>query len=579
MVEVEHNRAKVISINLHDRMKMDMVKEGLLTKEELKVAEMTAVREKAPLGKTLVKLNFVKEEELTRFIGDKTHIPYINIKSYALDRRTIELVPESIARRYMVIPVFMLEGVLTVAMSDPLDIISIDDISKVAGCKIEPVIASQESIGLAIDQWYGIGEARKELLEELVDDIEVKELMTGLKDGDEISGILEAKEASEPPIVKLVNSFIAQGMIEGASDIHLEPKRDYMLVRFRIDGFLYERQRFSIRLVSSIVSRIKIMSGLDISKKMTPQDGRIGLVIRDRSIDVRTSVYPAMFGENVVLRILDKTKRVPTLSALGFSELNMELFKKMLKAQKGLILATGPTGSGKTTTIYSAIEEMQAGEKNIVTIEDPVEYEIDGIVQSQINLNTGITFATALRSILRQDPDVIYVGEIRDLETAEIAVRSALTGHLVISTLHTNDAVGSIPRFLDLGIEKSLVASVLNCSFAQRLVRKLCQRCKKEYEPDDNMLINLKLPPSTKFYRADGCEHCSAIGYMGRIGIFEILVLNKDIRKLVAQGASEDEILDAAKSQGMKTLFEDGLEKVLKGITSIDEVNRVTEEE
>ena len=454
-----------------------------------------------------------------------------------------------------------------------------DDISKLVKCQIESVIASGESIDIAIDQWYGSGQAREKLIEELAEEIKQVEKRDDSKHIDQITEIHLKSQAAEKPIIKLVNSYIAQAMLEGASDIHLEPKKASMIVRFRIDGFLYEREPLPFKLIPPITSRIKVMSGLDITKRRVPQDGRMGLIIRDRNIDVRTSTFPSMYGENVVLRLLDKTKGVPTLSELGFSDGDFNVFKKMIRATKGIILATGPTGSGKTTTIYSAVGELNKEDKNVMTIEDPIEYEIEGIVQGQVDHQAGIIFPSALRSILRQDPDIIYVGEIRDFETAEIVVRAALTGHLVLSTLHTNDAIGTIMRLRDIGIESGLMEAVLRCSFAQRLVRKICPRCIKEYQPDESLLVNLGLPSGTRFYKGKGCGFCGGIGYRGRIGLFEILVINKDIRKLIADNASEEQIREAARAQGMQTLFQDGLKKVMEGITTIEEVKRVTEEE
>jgi len=579
MANTSQEKGKIISFKVLDSLKLALIKEGLVTKEKLRVAEIKAQRENETLSKILVRLGFVTEEQLVSFIGEKTRVPYVKIENYTIDRQVLELIPENIARRYKIIPLFKIEDVLTVGMSNPLDIISIDEISAVAGCKVEAVIASNESIDVAIDLWYGIGDARKGLIEQLAEELKETEKREVAEDTREITEIRLKKEAAEPPIVKLVNSYIAQAILEGASDIHLEPKRDFMMVRFRIDGFLYNRHQLPIRLIPPIISRIKIMSGIDISKKRIPQDGRIGLIIRDKGIDIRTSTFPSMYGENIVLRVLDKTKGVPVLSEIGFSNEDLNTFKKMIKATKGIILSTGPTGSGKTTTIYSTINALNTTEKNIMTIEDPIEYEIEGIVQSNVDLKAGVTFTNSLRSILRQDPDIIYVGEIRDLETAEIAVRASLTGHLVLSTLHTNDAVGAITRLSDIGVETGLIGSVLNCAFAQRLVRMVCPRCKKEYHPDERLLKSLGLPLDTKFFKGEGCEFCSGIGYRGRIGIFEIAVINKDISKLITQKASYDEIMEAVRKQGMKTLLEDGLQKVKKGITTLEEVMRVAGEQ
>ena len=425
MINPAQEKGKVVSIKILDRLKQALVNEGVITTEQLAVAETTAQSENESLARILVQLNFVTEEQVVSFIGEKMHVPYVNINNYSVDREVLDLIPEKIARRYNIIPLFKIENVLTVVMSDPLDIISIDDISAVAGCKVEAAIASYDSIDAAIDQWYGIGDVRKQVIKQLAKDFKDVERQEELQYVTAVSEIHLKKEASEKPIVNLVNSYIAQAMLEGASDIHLEPKRGYMKIRFRIDGFLYDRHQLPARLIAPITSRLKIMSGLDISNRRIPQDGRIGLIVRDRTIDIRTSTFPSMYGENVVLRILDKTRGIPTLSQLGFSDEDLNIFKKLIKATKGIMLATGPTGSGKTTTICSAINGLNTAEKNIMTIEDPIEYEIKGVVQSHVDPKSGATFANAFRSILRQDPDVIYIGEIRDTETAEIAVRAA----------------------------------------------------------------------------------------------------------------------------------------------------------
>jgi type IV pilus assembly protein PilB len=524
-----------------------------VTEEKLKSAEMLAQSENISLSKALIKSGCVTEEQLTKIIGEKKNIPYVDIKKYAIERDILSLVPEKIARQYKVIPLFKIEDVLTVAMYDPQNIIDIDDISKMVGIKVEAVISSEENINYAIDQWYGVGEARKDLIGELANEFEQTARVETREYKGQIAELRLTKEAEEAPIVKIVNSYVAQAMLEGASDIHLEPKQDHMLVRFRIDGFLFHRDKLPSKLILPITSRVKILSGMDISQRRLPQDGRLGVVIRDRLIDIRTSTIPSIYGENVVLRLLDKSKGVPSLSELGFSSEDLIGFKKVLKSPQGILLATGPTGSGKTTTIFAAISSMRTEDKNIMTIEDPIEYEIEGIVQSQIDVKSGVTFANAFRAILRQDPDIIYVGEIRDLETAEIAVRASLTGHLVLSTLHTNDAIGAITRLRDIGIEAGLISDVLKCSFAQRLVRRICVQCK-----------------------GTGCNLCSNIGYRGRVGIYEILYINRDIRLLIAKNASEDEIRDAARKFGMKSLHEDGLLKVKAGITTMDEVQKVT---
>jgi len=345
-----------------------------------------------------------------------------------------------------------------------------------------------------------------------------------------------------------------------------------MLIRFRIDGKLYLKHEIPNNMVSPVIARIKIISGLDITKSKIPQDGRVSVVIKDSEIDLRTSTFPSMYGENVVLRLLDKSKGPPRMTELGFCEADLVKFRSMLRSTKGLVLVSGPTGSGKTTTLYSAISYLNTQDKNIMTVEDPIEYEMDGLIQSQINTAFGATFATALRAILRQDPDIIYVGEIRDLETAEIAIQSAMTGHLVLSTIHANDSIGILTRLNDLGIQPDLLASVLNGGIAQRLVRKNCSNCAMEYVPDEQLLKKLNLPENSKFMKGKGCNNCSNIGFKGRIGLYEVLHVNAEIKRLISKKTSEGEILAAAKANGMRSILDDGLAKALNGITSLEEV-------
>ncbi len=570
-------KEKLINITVQEKLRQDLVGDGLISEEKLKKAETSAREGNETLSWALIDLGFLTEEKLVSFVGEKMHIPYVNIKDYSIDDKALELIPEKIIFQKKILPLFKIEDTLTIAMSDPLDIISLDTIAKFAGCKVEAVIASEESIGFAIKKCFGEEDECEGLVTKLSEEFKEKERgeqhQTGLTAKSQIE-----KKGEEQPIVKLVNKLFMEAIKEGASDIHLEPKKESMQVRFRIDGFLYSRHDLPANLAASVTSRIKVMAGLDISKKRIPQDGRFGLAIKDKSIDFRASTLPAMYGENVVLRILDKTSGRLTIPELGFSKKDIEIFKRLIHSTKGIILATGPTGSGKTTTVYSAINTLNTGDTNIMTIEDPIEYEIEGIVQSQVNPKAGVTFANSLGSILRQDPDIIYVGEIRDIETADIAMRAALTGHLVLSTLHTNNAVGAITRLADIGVAPSLLESILICSFSQRLVRKICTQCSKPYKPDKNLLQRMKLSPDTMFYRGEGCGACNHIGYRGRVGIFEILAVDREVRRLIIQKASESEIIKAARTHGMKSIFIDGMLKVMKGITTIEEVKRVTEE-
>ncbi len=552
MAEKSAARSNIVNIRDPIDLKKILIDGNLVTEKKLKSAEMRAQYDNVPLSRELIRSGSVTEEQLTKVIGEKIRIPYVNIKKYTIEGETLNLIPEKIARQYRVIPLFKIENVLTVAMSEPWNIIDIDDISKFVRSKVEVVISSAESINFAIDQWYGVGDARKALIDELANELQHTTRIEKAEYKGQIGEIRLARQAEDAPIIKIVNSYVAQAVLENASDIHLEPKVDHMLVRFRIDGFLYNRDIIPSNLIAPITSRIKLISGLDIAQRRLPQDGRVGVTIRDKVIDIRTSTIRSMYGENVVMRILDKSKGTPTLSELGFSIDDLNRFKKVLASTSGIILATGPTGSGKTTTICSAICAMSTESKNIMTIEDPIEYEIKGIVQSQIDVNVGITFGNTLRAILRQDPDIIYVGEIRDLETAEMAVRAALTGHLVLSTLHTNDAVAAITRLMDIGIDAGLIGDVLKCAFSQRLVRRICTHC-----------------------AGTGCNLCNNIGFRGRIGIYEFMDVNRDIRLLIANKAPEDEIRDAARKFGMKSLYEDGLLKMQEGITTFEEVRQV----
>jgi type IV pilus assembly protein PilB len=555
-------------------LKQALIDDKLISNTNLITAEEKAQLTQEPLSNILIQSGFISEETLVKYIGEKMHIPYVNLHNYVINQKAIDLIPEKIVRRYKIIPLFLIEDVLTIAMANPLDIISVDDISAVAGLTVETVISSEESTTKAIDKWYGSGEAKSNLIEEITEELE-EIVESNEVQQNKYNEILLKKEASEAPIIKLVNTLIAQAILERSSDIHIRPTRNSLSVLFRIDGFLYNREELAAKLIAPMTSRIKIMSGLDISKRSIPQDGRISLTVRDKLIDVRTSTFPSLYGENVVLRILDKSSDVPLLSHLGFSNKDLVKYSNLIKETRGIILATGPTGSGKTTTLYSTVNSLDKSHNNIMTVEDPVEYEMEGIVQGQINPKVGLTFAEAFRSILRQDPDIIYVGEIRDFETAEMTIRAALTGHLVFSTLHTNDAVGAIPRLLDMGVEPRLLETVLKGAFAQRLIRKLCVNCKQEYKPDNNILESLGLPSHTVFYEPKGCNICSGIGYKGRVGIFEVLINNHEIKNNIIKQSSPNEMLKSAKKHGMTTMFEDGLQKVVDGITTLEEVERV----
>ncbi len=561
-------------------LKQAMLDDGIISEEGLLDAVVIAKREQEPLSNVLEKLDFINKENLQRFVKNKIGVPSLPLSDYQFDRKVLRLVPENLARRFNIIPLNITKNILTVATANPLDIMALDQFAQNTDYTIEVVLASGESIQSAITQRYGMREDRQELIEEIAEEFQKTHHKKDVRVNhyaDEINEIRLRREAEEPPIVRLVNCYIAQALVEGATDIHLEPKKDAMKVRFRIDGYLFNRHELSPKLIGPIVSRIKIMSGLDITEKRFPQNGRIGLTMKEKNIDILTSIFPTMNGENIVMRVLDKSAGPAHLSEIGLSEVNLGLFNKLIRSTEGLILAAGPTGSGKTTTIYSFLQALEKSDKNIVTIEDPIEHEIDGIVQSQVDDTTGLSYADSLNSLLQQDPDVIYVGEIRDRETATLAVRGALTGDLLLSTIQANQAVEAITRLLDIGVGEGLIESALSCCFAQRLVRKLCIHCRQEYAPDERLLKDLGLAEGTKFFRKKGCESCSGIGYKGRIGLFEVLVFDRKIKTLISNHATESEITAAARANGMRTLFEDGIEKILKGITTFDEVKNATE--
>ena len=565
------------AVDTVERNKQGLVDDGLLTSAQLADAEAKAWQTHQSLGRVLVSSRYASEEQLARFIAKKTHLPYINLNDYAIDRRVLEVIPAATARRHKFIPLFKIENVITVAMADPVGAISIEDVASVAGCPAEAVIATQESILAAIDQWYGSGDSRKQLVEQLATELE---LLEGQEEGPaeyggQINEYRLKKEALEAPIVELVNSYIAQAIMEGASDIHIEPGKDTTQIRFRIDGFLYNRGRLPSKFILPVNSRIKIMSAMDITKRKIPQDGRISLTVRDRRVDIRVSTFPCLHGEKIVLRLLDKRKGLMSLSELGLSENDLAIFKNLSWTRNGLILATGPTGSGKSTTLYAFIHAIDKADKNIITIEDPVEYEIEGTVQSNVNAKVGLTFAKSLKAILRQDPDIIYVGEIRDTETAEIAVRAALTGHLVLSTLHTNDAVGAIVRLHEMHVSRELIRSVLKCSFAQRLVRKICLRCKQVDHPEDYLIQKLGASANSTYYKGKGCDYCDRSGYQGMTAIYEILLVDKKIGAMISEKVSDMEVRQAAEKAGMQSLSHQGMLMAQQGITTLEEIARV----
>jgi len=543
-----------------------LLKGSLVTLDQVAKAKEEVKRTGVKLEKALEKLGFITEEDITKARADATGIPYMNLEDYVIDVSLTKLIPESVANKYKAVPLFKIMDSLTVAMIDPKDIEALDNIRRIAKVSnVEPVLVSARSINQVLDAYYGEGNS----VEEIVKSIESKKSFASNTDLTE--------KAEEAPIIKLVNLLITDAVKDRVSDIHIEPDIEVLRVRFRIDGILHEVHTLPIKLSNAIISRIKILSDIDIAENRRPQDGKISVKLENKDLDIRVSTFPTVHGENVVMRLLDRSSILLGLKDLGFSDDNLAIFSKMISQPNGIILVTGPTGSGKTTTLYSALSTISTMEKNIITIEDPVEYELALIRQTQVNPKAEVTFANGLRSILRQDPDVIMVGEIRDKETAEVAIQASLTGHLVFSTLHTNDAPSSLTRLIDMGLEPFLISSSLILIVAQRLVRKICPKCKEEYTPSLAALEDLGLAGLTKFFRGKGCNNCKNSGFSGRIGIFEVLVLNEDIRKMVEEKASADMIKKKAMELGMKSLRDDGLDKVKAGLTTIEEILRVTE--
>ena len=560
-----------------------LVREGLIDNEQLARALQEQKGSNDKLGSILVKLSFVTEENLIAFLSRQYGIQSITLSQLDIDPDILKLVPEQIARKYEVLPVKLQGNTLTLAMGDPTNVFALDDVGFMTNLQVIPAVASQAAIRQAIDRSYdskdgGIADIMSEM-EGAATDVELVE-------GDEEAAaskvdVFELKEsADEAPVVRLINMILVDAIRRGASDIHLEPYEKVFRVRFRVDGVLHEIMTPPKRLEAALTSRVKIMASLDIAERRLPQDGRIKLRFNQREIDFRVSTLPTIFGEKTVMRILDKDSLQLDLTMLGFDSWSLEQFTKAIHNPYGMILITGPTGSGKTTTLYSAIHTINSPDINIMTAEDPVEYNLRGVNQVQINEEIGRTFASALRAFLRQDPDVILVGETRDLETAQIGIRAALTGHLVLTTLHTNDCPSTVARLLDMGIPPFLVSSSLTLILAQRLGRKVCKDCKQPYDADEETLVPYGHVPQglgkISFYKGKGCATCNFTGMKGRVAIYEVMPINQDIRDLIIRNAPAVEIGEAAQRQGMRTLRQNALQKVIDGGMTIEEVLRVT---
>jgi type IV pilus assembly protein PilB len=565
-----------------------LIKQGLITENQLQEVINLQKQHKGRIGELLIKQGAIKEEDLATTLGSQLMIPYASYASGLLkpkaDQDLQTLVSYDFAKKNLVLPLTRNMDSLTCAVFDPLDFIVIDNLKILTGCDLNLVIATKTDLSRAINEFYVIskgGDDKSSMLDKAVektyvslDDIRAPVVGEVSTDAELSIDRLIAK-AGEAPVVKLVDLLIRQAIDEKASDIHIEPFKDKLEIRYRIDGVLYQIPPPAPHLHLPIVSRIKILAKMDIAEKRLPQDGGISAKLEDRTVDLRISTLPTVWGEKVVMRLLDKGAVKLELTNLGFDAKQLTLIRKALDASYGLLFVTGPTGSGKSTTLYAALNEVMDPSKNIMTCEDPVEFKIDGINQVNVRNDIGLTFAAALRSFLRQDPDIIMVGEVRDLETAQICTRAALTGHLVLSTLHTNDAPSAVTRLVDIGVPHFLLTPSLLIIIAQRLARKLCVKCKEPYESSGQMVGDYKIK-SDLIYRSKGCEECNHTGYKGRVVIAEVMAINDEIRLLITRSAGYNEIKDAARKNGMDTLFESGMKKVEEGITSLDEVLGIT---
>lgn len=538
-----------------------LVESGIISQEQLEQALQEQKKTKLKLGDHLLQTGYITEQQLIEILEFQLGIPHVTLFRYKLDSSLSGIVPEELARRYSLIPLKKEENKLTVAMVDPMDYFAIDELRMSTGFTIEPVIATRDEIQRAINRMYSMQDSVKELMEDKSLTAEIEEAEVTDEDS---------------PIVRLVNQMFEQAVQLRASDVHIDPQEEGIRIRYRIDGMLRTERILPRHMLGILTARIKIMSRLNIAERRMPQDGRMQLHIMFKEIDVRVSTLPTIFGEKIVMRLLDLSNALIGIDQLGLTKRNFSVFQSLIERAHGILLVTGPTGSGKSTTLYSALNHLNQESKNIITVEDPVEYNLEGINQVQINHAIGMTFASALRSILRQDPDIIMIGEIRDTETAEIAVRAALTGHLVLSTLHTNDAVSSITRLIDMGIQPFLLASSVNGVLAQRLVRRICKDCREEYIPSEHEreIFAQRGIKIDKLDRGAGCGKCGLTGYRGRVAIHEIFNMDDTLRQMITRNGAATEYRSYAMRKGMILLFDDGLIKVRQGITTVEEILR-----
>ncbi len=561
-----------------DRIGDLFVREGLITEKQLREALAEARSAGTRLGYALVKLGFVDEDELTRMLARQYRVPAVDLAKVTVDPRVIKTVPGNIAFRHLVLPLRRVGRTLTVAMANPTDMGAIDDLKFITRYDIEPVIVGEYTLRRHLERYYDTEDEKlAQMLTEFIDDDDLEYVD---EEEEEVSVAALQEQVDAAPVVKFINGLLTDAVMKGVSDIHIEPYEKEVRVRYRVDGALQEIMKPPMKLKAALTSRIKILADLNIAERRVPQDGRIKLKLRKRVVDFRVSTLPVIFGEKIVLRILDQGNLTFDLADFGFEPSAQKSFMQAIAKPYGMVLVTGPTGSGKTTTLYSALSKVNTEEVNIMTAEDPVEYNLHGINQVLVRPQIGLTFAAALRAFLRQDPNIIMLGEIRDLETGGIAIKAALTGHLVLSTLHTNDAPSTVTRLMDMGLEPFNVASALNLVSAQRLLRRICKNCKEEATYSEEYLHSAHIPMDlverTTFYRGKGCDECNESGYKGRQGIYEVMDMTSRIRKLIMAEVSTDELRDAAIDEGMLTLREDGLKKVERGITTLEEVVRET---
>ncbi len=565
-----------MSSKKQDKLGDILLSGGLITEAQLQEALEVQGGSTRKLGEVLVDLEFIREEDLTGILSEQLGIPTIDLEHYVIEPQTVSLISKWLAETYKVIPLFKLGNTLNVAMVDPSDIVAQDEIRRETGLEVEPALSSMSAMDKAIRNYYGSSATLDDAISE------VSESSTG-QDGEEeynvknLEGLIQ-----EGPIVRFVNELILQAVKEKASDIHIEPEAKFTRTRFRVDGKMSEVSVLPTGLQLPVISRIKVMAKLDIAKSRVPQDGRFELNLPTEDIGVRVSTFPTIHGENLVLRLLNKRAVSLGIRNLGLEENDLERVKEMLADPYGFILVTGPTGSGKTTTLYAMLNEINTVSKNIITIEDPVEYQLELIRQSQVNPKAGMNFANGLRAILRQDPDVIMVGEIRDRETTDVAIHAAMTGHLVLATFHTNDASSALTRFIEMGVEPFLLASTVSGVIAQRLIRVLCESCKQPFEPAPELLKSVfreEVPEGATFFQARGCDKCRMTGFRGRKAVIEILVINEEVRNCILTQQHSTRIKEVAASHGMSSLRESGLKKVLSGETTIEEVLGVTIDE